>query len=256
MLVSESWLRTFVNPSLDSDELCHRLTMAGLEVEESVLAAPAFSGVVVAEIVEIAPHPDADRLRVCQVNTGTETVQIVCGAPNARQGLKAPLAQLGAVLPGNFKIGKAKMRGVESFGMLCSAKELGFSDESDGFLQSSAEAPVGTDIRQYLDLDDHIIEIKMTPNRADCLSMLGVAREVSALTGLPLQVPSFEPVPVTINETLSVDVQAPDLCGRFAGRIVRGVNAAAPTPAWMVKRLERAGQRSLSALVDISNPGV
>lgn len=253
MLVSESWLRTFVNPSLDSDELCHRLTMAGLEVEESVLAAPAFSGVVVAEIVEIAPHPDADRLRVCQVNTGTEIVQIVCGAPNARQGLKAPLAQLGAVLPGNFKIGKAKMRGVESFGMLCSAKELGISDESDGLLELSAEAPVGTDIRQYLDLDDHIIEIKMTPNRADCLSMLGVAREVSALTGLPLQVPSFEPVPVTINETLSVDVQAPDLCGRFAGRIVRGVNAAAPTPAWMVKRLERAGQRSLSALVDISN---
>lgn len=253
MLVSESWLRTFVNPSLDSDELCHRLTMAGLEVEESVLAAPAFSGVVVAEIVEIAPHPDADRLRVCQVNTGTEIVQIVCGAPNARQGLKAPLAQLNAVLPGDFKIGKAKMRGVESFGMLCSAKELGISDETDGLLELPADAPVGTDIRVYLDLDDHIIEIKMTPNRADCLSMLGVAREVSALTSLPMNVPSFAPVAVTIDDTLPVTVLAPDLCGRFAGRVVRGVNAAAATPAWMVKRLERAGQRSLSALVDISN---
>lgn len=253
MLVSESWLRTFVNPTMDSDELCHRLTMAGLEVEESTLAAPAFSGVIVAEIVEIAPHPDADRLRVCQVSTGTETVQIVCGAPNARQGLKAPLAQLGARLPGDFKIGKAKMRGIESFGMLCSAKELGISEESDGLLELPSDAPVGTDIRSYLDLDDSIIEIKMTPNRADCLSMLGVAREVSALTGLPLQVPSFEPVPVSIGDTLPVTISAPDLCGRFAGRVVRGVNAAAVTPTWMVKRLERAGQRSLSALVDISN---
>ena len=253
MLVSESWLRTFVNPTMDSDELCHRLTMAGLEVEESVLAAPAFSGVVVAEIIEIAPHPDADRLRVCQVNTGIEMVQIVCGAPNARLGLKAPLALLGAVLPGDFKIGKAKMRGVESFGMLCSAKELGISDESSGLLELPADAPVGTDIRTYLDLDDHIIEIKMTPNRADCLSMLGVAREVSALTGLPLAMPSFAPVKVSIEDTLPVTVSAPDLCGRFAGRVVRGVNAAAVTPEWMVKRLERAGQRSLSALVDISN---
>ncbi|MEZ2742593.1 phenylalanine--tRNA ligase subunit beta [Paenalcaligenes hominis] len=253
MLVSESWLRTFVNPTMGSDELCHRLTMAGLEVEESTLAAPPFSGVVVAEIVAIAPHPDADRLRVCQVNTGTDTVQIVCGAPNARQGLKAPLAQLGARLPGDFKIGKAKMRGIESFGMLCSAKELGISEESDGLLELPSDAPVGTDIRAYLDLDDHVIEIKMTPNRADCLSMLGVAREVSALTGLALHVPSFEPVPVTIDDTLPVTVLAPDLCGRFAGRVVRGINAAAATPAWMVKRLERAGQRSLSALVDISN---
>lgn len=253
MFVSESWLRTLVNPSLDSDTLCHRLTMAGLEVEESVPAAPAFSGVVVAEITAIEPHPDADRLRVCQVNTGTETVQIVCGAPNARQGLKAPLAQLGAVLPGDFKISKAKMRGVESFGMLCSAKELGITDDTDGLLELPSDAPVGTDIRHYLDLDDQIIEIKMTPNRADCLSMLGVAREVSALTGDAMTLPSFEPVDVAIDDRLTVDVQAPDLCGRFAGRVVRGINAAAKTPAWMVKRLERAGQRSLSALVDISN---
>lgn len=253
MFVSESWLRTLVNPSLDSDTLCHRLTMAGLEVEESVPAAPAFTGVVVAEITDIAPHPDADRLRVCQVNTGTDTVQIVCGAPNARQGLKAPLAQLGAVLPGDFKIGKAKMRGVESFGMLCSAKELGINEEASGLLELPADAPVGADIRDYLDLDDQIIEIKMTPNRADCLSMLGVAREVSALTGDALTLPSFAPVAVSIDDRLAVDVQAPDLCGRFAGRVVRGINAAAETPAWMVKRLERAGQRSVSALVDISN---
>lgn len=253
MFVSESWLRTLVNPSLDSDTLCHRLTMAGLEVEESVSAAPAFSGVVVAEITAIAPHPDADRLRVCQVNTGTETVQIVCGAPNARLGLKAPLAQLGAVLPGDFKIGKAKMRGVESFGMLCSAKELGINEETSGLLELAEDAPVGADIRQYLDLDDQIIEIKMTPNRADCLSMLGVAREVSALTGEPMSLPSFAPVSVTIDDRLPVTIEAPDLCGRFVGRVMRGIDAKAQTPAWMVKRLERAGQRSLSVLVDISN---
>lgn len=253
MFVSESWLRTLVNPSLDADTLCHQLTMAGLEVEESVTVAPAFTGIVVAEIVAVAPHPDADRLRVCQVNTGTETVQIVCGAPNARQGLKAPLAQLGAVLPGDFKIGKAKMRGVESFGMLCSAKELGISDESDGLLELAADSPVGADIRTWLDLDDHIIEIKMTPNRADCLSMLGVAREVAALTGESMSLPSFAPVPVTIDERLAVRIEAPDLCGRFAGRIVKGINAQAQTPEWIVKRLVRAGQRPVSALVDISN---
>lgn len=253
MFVSESWLRTLVNPSLDSNTLCHRLTMAGLEVEESVPAAPAFSGVVVAEITAIEPHPDADRLRVCQVNTGTETVQIVCGAPNARLGLKAPLAQVGAVLPGDFKIAKAKMRGVESFGMLCSAKELGISEDSDGLLELPIETVVGADLRDVLDLDDQIIEIKMTPNRADCLSMLGVAREVSALTGEPMTLPSFDPVPVTINDHLPVTIEAPDLCARFAGRVVRGINANATTPTWMVNRLARAGQRSLSALVDISN---
>lgn len=253
MFVSESWLRTIVNPPLDSDTLCHRLTMAGLEVEESVTAAPAFTGIVVAEIVEIAPHPDADRLRVCQVNTGTELVQIVCGAPNARQGLKAPLAQVGAVLPGDFKIGKAKMRGVESFGMLCSAKELGISEESDGLLELSTDAPVGTDVREWLDLDDHIIEIKMTPNRADCLSMLGVAREVSALTGEAMSLPSFEPVAVTIDDRLEVRIEAADLCARFAGRVLKGINANATTPEWMAQRLIRAGQRPVSALVDISN---
>lgn len=159
MFVSESWLRTFVNPDIDSDTLCHQLTMAGLEVEETKSAAPNFSGVVVAEITAVEPHPDADRLRVCQVNTGSDTVQIVCGAPNARLGLKAPLAQLGAVLPGDFKIGKAKMRGVESFGMLCSAKELGIAEDTDGLLELPEDAPVGEDIRRYLDLDDQIIEI-------------------------------------------------------------------------------------------------
>lgn len=253
MFVSESWLRTLVNPSLDSNTLCHRLTMAGLEVEESIAAAPAFSGVIVAEITAIEPHPDADRLRVCQVNTGTEIVQIVCGAPNARLGLKAPLAQVGAVLPGDFKISKAKMRGIESFGMLCSAKELGISDDSEGLLELAAGAAVGADIRNVLDLDDQIIEIKMTPNRADCLSMLGVAREVSALTGETMTLPSFAAVPVSINDRLPVTIEAPDLCARFAGRIVRGINADAPTPDWMVNRLTKAGQRSLSALVDISN---
>lgn len=253
MFVSESWLRTFVNPDIDSDTLCHQLTMAGLEVEEAKTVAPPFHGVIVAEITDIAPHPDADRLRICQVNTGTSSVQIVCGAPNARLGLKAPLAQLGAVLPGDFKIAKAKMRGVESFGMLCSAKELGISDDTDGLLELPIDAPVGANIRDYLDLDDQIIEIKMTPNRADCLSILGVAREVAALTGDPLHLPSFTPVEASIDDRVKVEIQAPDLCGRFAGRVVRGINAAASTPAWMVERLERSGQRSVSALVDISN---
>ena len=254
MLLSESWLRTFVDAPLDADSLAHRLTMAGLEVEEVFTAAPAFSKVVVGHIVEISPHPDADRLRVCKVDDGSgELLQIVCGAPNAAQGLKVPVAQVGAVLPGDFRISPVKMRGVASAGMLCSAKELGISEESDGLLELPADSVAGTDLRELLDLDDVIYELKMTPNRADCLSVLGVAREVSALTGSPLTLPDFSPVPVSINDSLKVDVQAPDLCGRFVGRVIRGVNARAKTPDWMVKRLERAGQRSLSALVDISN---
>lgn len=254
MQFPESWLRTFANPDLSTDELSHRLTMAGLEVEETAAAAPPFSGIVVAHIVEIAPHPDADKLRVCQVDDGSGTLlQIVCGAPNAAAGLKVPFAQIGAKLPGGMKIGKAKMRGVESFGMLCSARELGISEDHGGLLELHADTPVGQSIRDVLDLDDTIFTIKLTPNRADCLSILGVAREVAALTGVPLAVPAFEPVPVALQDRLAVEVQAPDLCGRFGGRVIRGVNARAATPKWMKARLERAGQRSISALVDISN---
>ena len=254
MLLSESWLRSFVDAPLDADTLSHRLTMAGLEVEEVFTAAPAFSNVVVGHIVEVTPHPDADRLRVCKVDDGSgELLQIVCGAPNAAEGLKVPVARVGAVLPGDFKIGPVKMRGVASAGMLCSAKELGLSDENAGLFELAVDSVAGTDIRELLDLDDVVFELKMTPNRADCLSVLRVAREVSALTGTPLTVPDFSPVPVTIQDRLAVSVEAPDLCGRLVGRVVRGVNAHAKTPDWMVKRLERSGQRSLSALVDISN---
>ncbi|NYT85901.1 phenylalanine--tRNA ligase subunit beta [Pollutimonas harenae] len=254
MQFPESWLRAFANPDLDTDTLSHRLTMAGLEVEETTTAAPPFSGVVVALIKEIAAHPNADKLRICQVDDGSgDLLQIVCGAPNAAAGIKVPLARVGAELPGGMKIGVAKMRGIESSGMLCSARELGLSQDHAGLLELGADATVGASLRTALDLDDTIFTLKMTPNRADCLSILGVAREVSALTGAVLQLPSFEAVPVTLHDRLSVTVKAPDLCGRFAGRVIRGVNARAATPAWMKSRLERAGQRSISALVDISN---
>lgn len=254
MLISESWLRSFVNPTLDADALAHQLTMAGLEVEGVFTAAPAFTQVVVGHIVEVTPHPDADRLRVCKVDDGSgELLQIVCGAPNAAVGLHVPVARIGAELPGGMTIGAVKMRGVPSAGMLCSARELGLSTDHEGLMELPADAPVGTDIREYLDLDDTVFELKMTPNRADCLSVLGVAREVAALNDLSMTVPSFEPVDVSIADRVAVDVQSPDLCGRFVGRVIKGVNARATTPEWMKRRLERAGQRPVSALVDISN---
>lgn len=254
MQFSESWLRSFTNPDLSTEALSHQLTMAGLEVEETQPVAPPFSGIVVGHITEIAPHPNADKLRVCQVDDGSGTLlQIVCGAPNAAAGLKVPFARLGAELPGGMKIGKVKMRGVESFGMLCSARELGLSEDHAGLLELDDRAQPGQSIRELLDLDDTLFTLKLTPNRADCLSILGVAREVAALTGAPLVRRPYQPVPVTLEDRLPVTVQAPDLCGRFAGRIIRGVNARAQTPAWMKSRLERAGQRAISALVDISN---
>jgi phenylalanyl-tRNA synthetase beta chain len=254
MQIPESWLRTLVNPAIATEALAHRLTMAGLEVEEIQHAAPPFEGVVVGHILEVAPHPDADKLRVCTVDDGSgQPLQIVCGAPNAAAGLRVPLARIGAVLPGGMTIGTAKMRGVVSSGMLCSARELGLSQDHGGLLELADTLSPGQSIREALDLDEAIFTLKLTPNRADCLSILGVAREVSALTDTPLIVPKAAPVGVTLAETLPVAVQAPDLCGRFAGRVIRGVNARAVTPSWMKSRLERAGQRSISALVDISN---
>jgi len=254
MQFSESWLRAFADPELDTDALAHTLTMAGLEVEETQPAAPAFSGIVVAYVKDVQPHPNADKLRVCAVDDGSGALlQIVCGAPNVEPGIKVPLARVGAEMPGGMKIGVARMRGVESSGMLCSARELGLSQDHGGLLVLDPELPVGQCLRQALDLNDSIFTIKLTPNRADCLSVLGVAREVAALTEVPLRVPDVRPVPVSLSETLQVSVQAPDLCGRFAGRIVRGVNARAQTPQYIRTRLERAGQRSISALVDISN---
>ncbi len=254
MQFPESWLRTLVDPDISADELGHRLTMAGLEVEDAVPAAPPFSGVVVAHIVDIAPHPDADKLRVCQVDDGSGApLQIVCGAPNAAKGLKVPLARVGAELPGGMKIGVAKMRGVQSSGMLCSARELGLSQDHAGLMELGADAVVGQSLRDALALDDTVYTLKLTPNRADCLSILGVAREVAALTGAPLKQAPVRPIAVEIDDRLPVQVTAPDLCGRFAGRVIRGVDARAATPDWMRQRLERAGQRSISALVDISN---
>ncbi|MCT9118448.1 phenylalanine--tRNA ligase subunit beta [Cupriavidus gilardii] len=261
MQFSESWLRTFVNPdNLTTDALSHRLTMAGLEVEEVGPVAPPFDKIVVARVLATERHPNADRLNVCQVDAGTgETLQIVCGAPNVKPGILVPCALVGAVLPPTeaggkpFEIKVGKLRGVESYGMLCSARELKLSEDHEGLLILPGDAPVGENIRRYLDLDDQVFVIKLTPNKADCLSIHGVAREVAALTGAPLTLPAMEPVAVTIDDRLPVKISAPDLCGRFSGRVIRGVNARAATPAWMVQRLERAGQRSISALVDISN---
>ncbi len=254
MQFPESWLRAFVNPDLDTQALSHQLTMAGLEVEETNPAAPPFTGVVVARIVQAATHPNADKLQVCQVDDGSGSLlQIVCGAPNAAAGIKVPLARVGAQLPGGMLIGTAKMRGVESAGMLCSARELGLSQDHAGLLVLDDDATVGQSLRDALDLDETLLTLKLTPNRADCLSILGVAREVAALSCAPLTLPAFQPVAATLDDRLAVTVQAPDLCGRFAGRVIRGVNARAATPGWMKTRLERAGQRSISALVDISN---
>ena len=259
MQFPESWLRSFVNPPITTDELSHRLTMAGLEVEEVDPVAPPFTNIVVGHVVEVNKHPDADRLNVCKVDAGTgELLQIVCGAPNVSVGIKVPCAMVGAELPPGedgkpFKIKIGKLRGVESYGMLCSARELKLSEDHGGLLILPEDTPVGEDIRKVLDLDDQIFVIKLTPNKADCLSIHGVAREVSALTGAPITVPSMAPVAVTLADKLPVKVEAPDLCGRFSGRIIRGVNAHAKTPAWMVSRIERAGMRSVSALVDISN---
>jgi len=254
MQFPESWLRAYCDPALDSDALADALTMAGLEVDETVPAAPPFSSVVVAQVLDVARHPDADKLSVCRVDAGTGTeLSIVCGAPNVVAGIRVPCALVGAELPGGFVIKEAKMRGVVSQGMLCSARELGLSDDQEGLLVLPADAPVGGDLRQHLLLDERRITIKLTPNRGDCLSVVGVAREVAAITGEPLRTPAFTPVPATIDDRLPVKVSAPDLCGRFSGRVIRGLNAKAPTPLWMKQRLERSGQRSISALVDISN---
>lgn len=253
MQFSESWLRALVNPPLSTDELCHLLTMAGLEVEECRPAAADFADVVVARILSAEKHPDADKLKLCSVDTGEHGVlQIVCGAPNAAAGLVAPCALVGARLPG-IEIKKARVRGVESHGMLCSARELGLSEDHGGLLTLPADAPLGQNIRSYLNLDDQLITLKLTPNRADCLSLTGIAREVAALTGAPLTLPAIEPVAAVHDETRAVVLDAPAACPRYCGRIVRDVNSKAPTPDWMKQRIERCGVRSISALVDVTN---
>ncbi len=254
MKFSESWLRQFVNPDISSEALAELLTMAGLEVEERGPVAPPFNNVVVGHVLSVTKHPDADRLNVCEVDAGEGAPrQIVCGASNVAVGLKVPCALPGAVLPGDFKIKEAKVRGVPSAGMLCAAVELGMAKESDGLMILAADAKPGTSLRELLGLDDICIELKLTPNRPDCLGMLGLAREVSALTNAPVKAPEIKAVAPTHQQTLLVSIDAADLCGRFTGRIIKSVNAKAKTPVWMTQALERCGLRSISALVDISN---
>jgi phenylalanyl-tRNA synthetase beta chain len=259
MQFPESWLREFCNPPLSTQQLADTLTMGGLEVEDLRPVAPPFTRIVVGEIKEAVQHPDADRLRVCQVDAGQGTLlNIVCGAPNARVGIKVPCALVGAELPPGedgkpFLIKVGKLRGVESQGMLCSARELRLSDDHGGLLELDTSAPVGADVREVLRLDDTVFTLKLTPNLGHALSVYGVARELAALTGAPLKAPVFAPVAATHDGKLPVKVSAPDLCGRFSGRIVRDVDTKARTPAWMVERLMRCGQRSVSPLVDISN---
>ncbi|MBD9562479.1 phenylalanine--tRNA ligase subunit beta [Pseudomonas sp. PDM09] len=253
MKFSEQWLRGWVSPQVSRDELVARLSMAGLEVDSVTPAAGVFSGVIVGEVLSTEQHPDADKLRVCQVSNGSETFQVVCGAPNVRPGLKIPFAMIGAELPGDFKIKKAKLRGVESNGMLCSQAELQIGEGNDGLMELPADAPVGQDIREYLSLDDASIEVDLTPNRGDCLSLAGLAREVGALYAAQVVRPAIASVPAVHDEVRSIEVLAPAACPRYLGRVIRNVDLSKPTPLWMVERLRRADVRSIDAAVDITN---
>jgi phenylalanyl-tRNA synthetase beta chain len=252
MQFSENWLRSFVNTELNSAELSHALTMAGLEVEGEQPAGAVFTKVVIGEIIEAAKHPDADRLQVCKVNIGKQVLNIVCGAPNARVGIKVPCALVGAALPG-IAIKQAQVRGVDSFGMLCSSKELGLSAEAAGLLELPSDAPIGTDVREFFQLNDNLLTLKLTPNRADCLSILGIARDVAAITGASLKLPKITQAAITSQRTMAVLVNAPDACPAYYGRVIEGVNAQEKTPDWMIRNLERSGIRSISAIVDITN---
>ena len=254
MIISEQWLRTFVDPDMNTQDLAHCLTMLGLEVDAIKLAAPEFTGVVVGKIVEIASHPDADKLRICQVaGNGDELVQVVCGAKNAVQGIKIPFAIVGSKLPGDFKIKKAKLRGVESFGMLCAAAELGLEESSEGLFELPLDAPVGEDIRNYLSLNDQLIEVDLTPNRGDCLSISGVARELATVSQSLLNEVKVPVITAGIKDALMVEIKAVVECPRYAGRVIRSVNVKAETPIWMSERLRRAGICSLNPLVDVTN---
>jgi phenylalanyl-tRNA synthetase beta chain len=254
MQISEAWLRTYVDPAITTQELVAQLTMAGLEVDSVSPASADFSGVVVGEVLSLQQHPDADRLRVCQVAVGgDEPLQIVCGASNVRAGLKIPAALVGAVLPGDFKIKPSKLRGVESLGMLCSEKELGLATNAEGLMELATDAPVGVDIRDYLALNDNVIEVDLTPNRADCLSVEGVAREVAVLNQLDFTVPALASVSEQHQEALTVLVEAPEACPRYLGRLIKGINPQATTPAWLKERLRRSGIRSLGPVVDVTN---
>lgn len=253
MKFSEQWLREWVNPSIDTQELVDQITMAGLEVDGFEPVAGRFSGVIVGQVASVIPHPDADKLRVCQVVGGDEPVQVVCGAPNVREGLKIPFAVVGAVLPGDFKIKKAKLRGQPSHGMLCSEAELGLSDNHDGLMELPDDAPVGQDVAEYLGLNDVTIDVDLTPNRSDCLSIRGIAREVGVLNSALVSQPEITPVAALHSEVPAISVQAPQGCPRYLGRILRNVNLQATTPLWMQEKLRRSGVRSIDPAVDVTN---
>jgi len=258
MKFSEQWLRSWVNPAITTQEMCDQLTMAGLEVDGVEPAAAEFSEVVVARVESLEKHPDADKLNVCQVTDGAETRQIVCGASNVREGLIIPLAKIGAVLPGpgageTWKIKPAKLRGVESSGMLCSEKELGLADSAEGLMELPGDAPIGQDIREYLQLDDSIIELDLTPNRGDCLSITGIARELGVLNQCEVTEQLWEPYKQTITDEFPVEIEATGACTHYAGRVIKGINPGAQTPLWMLERLRRGGIRGLSPVVDITN---
>lgn len=253
MKISENWLRTWVNPAIDSDTLSDQLTMLGLEVDELAPVAKPFTGVVIGEVLTVEQHPDADRLRVTTVNIGSgEPLQIVCGAPNVRVGMKAPVATIGAVLPGDFKIKKGKLRGVESQGMLCGASEIDLEDKIDGLLELPADAPVGVNIREYLKLDDHVIDISITPNRGDCFSIRGIAREIAVINKLQMNEPVINSVDATIADEKKVVIST-EGAPRYLGRVVKNVNVKAATPEWMEQALSRSGIRTHSILVDVTN---
>ncbi|MFT6222100.1 MAG: phenylalanyl-tRNA synthetase beta chain, partial [Candidatus Endobugula sp.] len=254
MKISESWLREWVDPELTTQEIADQITMAGLEVDAIESLAGQLSGVIVAEIISVEQHPDADKLRVCQVaGQGDELTQVVCGAPNANVGLKIPFATVGAVLPENFKIKKAKLRGIESFGMLCGQTELQLGDDDSGLWELPIDAPVGTDLNDYLGLNDSIIDIDLTPNRSDCLSLKGIARDVGVLNRLAVNEPKIIPVTATIDDVFPVELNVVDMCPRYVGRIIRGIDLSQPTPLWMQERLRRAGLNSKDIVVDTTN---
>ncbi|MGB5345882.1 MAG: phenylalanine--tRNA ligase subunit beta [Woeseia sp.] len=254
MKFAESWLREWVNPELDAAAIGATLTMAGHELDGLTFEGEGLTGVVIAEVLSATPHPDADRLRVCEVSTGSgEPVQVVCGAPNARAGMKAVLASPGKKLPNGSKLRKAKIRGVESMGMLCSATELGLGDEADGIIELPAMAPVGEALTAYLGLPDAVFDLDLTPNRGDCFSVLGIARDLAAQTQTPLTGPTLASVAATIADTHPVELVAPEACPRFAGRVIRGIDPAAQSPLWMTERLRRSGIRAIHPVVDITN---
>jgi phenylalanyl-tRNA synthetase beta chain len=253
MKFSEQWLREWVNPSIDSDALVAQITMAGLEVDGVDSVAGEFTGVVVGEVLSLEPHPDADKLNVCQVSDGSETFQIVCGASNVKAGIKIPFAKISAVLPGNFKIKKARLRGVESFGMLCAESELGLAEKSDGLMILATDAPTGSCIRDYLLLDDKCIDVDLTPNRSDCLSIAGLAREVGVLNKEQVTPPEFEAVSISHSDTFPVEIENHEACPKYFGRVIKNVDLSKESPLWLQEKLRRSGLRSIDPAVDVTN---